>query len=112
MRGSFLGEVGFDVMTLANNHMIDGGYDALVDTIELLRGQGIATTGAGSDIAEATVPAILERDGIRVAFLGFCTRLPGRLRGARDAARGSRRCACAPTTGTRTPTSGSRASTR
>ena len=84
---SFLGEVGFDVMTLANNHMIDGGYDALADTIELLRGQGIATTGAGENIVEATRPAILERDGIRVAFLGFCTRLPGRLRGARVAAR-------------------------
>ena len=75
-RGSFFGEVGFDVMTLANNHMIDGGYDALADTIELLNGQGIATTGAGSNIVEATRPAILERDGIRVAFLGFCTVYP------------------------------------
>ena len=75
-RGSFFGEVGFDVMTLANNHMIDGGYDALADTIELLHGQGIATTGAGSNIVEATQPAILERDGIRVAFLGFCTVYP------------------------------------
>ena len=74
---SFLGEVGFDVMTLANNHMIDGGYDALADTIELASlGQGIATTGAGDNIVEATRPAILERNGIRVAFLGFCTVYP------------------------------------
>ena len=75
-RGSFFGEVGFDVMTLANNHMIDGGYVALADTIELLHGQGIATTGAGPNIVDATQPAILERDGIRVAFLGFCTVYP------------------------------------
>jgi len=75
-RGSFFGEVGFDVMTLANNHMIDGGYDALADTIELLRGQGIATTGAGENIAAATRPAIVERNGIRVAFLGFCSVYP------------------------------------
>jgi hypothetical protein len=75
-RGSFFGEVGFDVMTLANNHMIDGGYVALEDTIELLHGQGIATTGAGSNIVEATRPAVLERDGIRIAFLGFCTVYP------------------------------------
>jgi poly-gamma-glutamate capsule biosynthesis protein CapA/YwtB (metallophosphatase superfamily) len=75
-RGSFFGEVGFDVMTLANNHMIDGGYDALADTIDLLRGQGIATTGAGPNIVEATRPAVLERNGIRVAFLGFCTVYP------------------------------------
>ena len=75
-RGSFYAEIGFDVMTLANNHMIDGGYDALTDTIELLRSQGIATTGAGENIDAATTPAIVERDGIRVAFLGFCTVYP------------------------------------
>jgi poly-gamma-glutamate synthesis protein (capsule biosynthesis protein) len=74
--GAFLAEVGFDVMTCANNHMIDGGYEGLADTLELLRGQGIATTGAGENIAEATRPAILERNGIRVAFLGFCTVYP------------------------------------
>src|ERR1700733_4323632 len=75
-RGEFLGEVGFDVMSCANNHMIDGGYVGLADTLELLRSQGIETTGAGVDIAEATRPAILERDGIRVAFLGFCSVYP------------------------------------
>jgi hypothetical protein len=74
--GAFLGEVGFDVMTLANNHMIDGGYIGLADTIEVLRDQGIATTGAGENIDEALAPAILERGGMRVAFLGFCTVYP------------------------------------
>jgi hypothetical protein len=72
-RGAMLGEVGFDVMTCANNHMLDGGYAGLEDTLELLREQGIAVTGAGMDIAEATRPAIVERDGLRIAFLGFCT---------------------------------------
>jgi poly-gamma-glutamate synthesis protein (capsule biosynthesis protein) len=71
-----LGEVGFDVMTCANNHMMDGGDAGLVDTLELLRGQGIAVTGAGMDLAEATRPAILERKGLRIAFLGFCTVYP------------------------------------
>jgi poly-gamma-glutamate synthesis protein (capsule biosynthesis protein) len=75
-RGSFLSKVPFHVMTCANNHMIDGGYEGLADTLELLRGQGIETTGAGMDIAEATRPAILERAGVRVAFLGFCTVYP------------------------------------
>jgi len=44
-RGDFLGEVPFHVMSAANNHMIDGGYEGLADTLELLRSQGIATTG-------------------------------------------------------------------
>src|SRR5665213_4302827 len=65
-RGAFLGEVPFHVMSLANNHMIDGGYVGLADTIELLNGQGIETMGAGENIAEATRPAILERNGVRV----------------------------------------------
>src|ERR1700722_2211887 len=67
----FLGEGGFDVMSCANNHMIDGGYEGLADTLDVLRSQGIQTTGAGVDIDEATRPAILERGGIRVAFLRF-----------------------------------------
>jgi Bacterial capsule synthesis protein PGA_cap len=75
-RGSMLGEVGFDVMTCANNHMIDGGYQGLADTLELLREQGIAVTGAGSDITEAITPAIVQRGDVTIAFLGFCTVYP------------------------------------
>jgi poly-gamma-glutamate capsule biosynthesis protein CapA/YwtB (metallophosphatase superfamily) len=71
-----LGAVPFHVMTLANNHMIDGGYVGLSDTIEVLSEQGISTTGAGEDIDAALKPAILARDGVRVAFLGFCTVYP------------------------------------
>ncbi|GHE80501.1 hypothetical protein GCM10017786_08300 [Amycolatopsis deserti] len=75
-RGEMFGRVGFDVMTLANNHMIDGGYTGLTDTMELLHGQGVLTTGAGRDLAEATTAAIVERDGRKVAFLGFCAEFP------------------------------------
>ncbi|HEY7729634.1 MAG TPA: CapA family protein, partial [Gaiellaceae bacterium] len=75
-RGALLGEVGFDVMTCANNHIVDGGYVGLRDTLDLLREQGIATTGAGMDLAEATRPAIVERNGLTIAFLGFCSVYP------------------------------------
>lgn len=75
-RGSFLGEIGFDVMSLANNHMVDGGYVGMRDTAELLRDQGIATTGAGEDLGAALAPAVLERNGIRVAFIGVCSVFP------------------------------------
>jgi poly-gamma-glutamate capsule biosynthesis protein CapA/YwtB (metallophosphatase superfamily) len=75
-RGAMLGEAGFDVMTLANNHIVDGGYVGLADTIELLRAQGIALTGAGEDLEEALRPAVLERGGRRIAFLGFCSVFP------------------------------------
>jgi poly-gamma-glutamate capsule biosynthesis protein CapA/YwtB (metallophosphatase superfamily) len=75
-RGSMLGEAGFDVLSLANNHMIDGGYRGLQDTRDLLARQGIATMGAGENLAAALRPAIVERSGIRVAFLGFCSVFP------------------------------------
>jgi poly-gamma-glutamate synthesis protein (capsule biosynthesis protein) len=75
-RGAMLGDAGFDVMTLANNHIIDGGHVGLADTMALLRAQGIALTGAGEDLAEAMRPAVVERHGRRIAFLGFCTVYP------------------------------------
>src|ERR1700759_2899546 len=75
-RGAFLGDVGFDVMSLANNHAVDGGYVGLSDTTALLAGQGIATTGAGQNLAEALAPAVVERGGARIAFLGVCSVFP------------------------------------
>jgi poly-gamma-glutamate synthesis protein (capsule biosynthesis protein) len=75
-RGAMFSSVPFHVMTCANNHMIDGGYVGLADTLELLRGQGIAVTGAGMNVEEALTPAIVQRGGVRIAFLGFCSVFP------------------------------------
>src|SRR5580693_6591477 len=36
-RGSMLGAVPFHVLGCANNHMMDGGYEGLSDTLETLR---------------------------------------------------------------------------
>jgi len=65
----------FDVLSLANNHMFDGGAQALLDTRELMLGKGIAVSGAGKDLDQAREPAILERNGIRVGFVSFCSAL-------------------------------------
>lgn len=69
-------DCGFDAVTIANNHMYDAGPDALLDTRELLLKMGIAVTGAGRDLDEARQPAIVERNGIRVGFLGYCSVIP------------------------------------
>lgn len=61
-----------DAVTMANNHSYDSGPDAMVDTRELLNSRGIQVTGAGRNLAEACQAAILERKGVRVAYLG-CT---------------------------------------
>lgn len=70
---SIFSECGFDVVSVASNHSMDWGPDAMLDTIALLRSQGIQTVGAGRNLAEARTPAIVERKGIRVAFLAYCS---------------------------------------
>ena len=62
--------LGVDCVTLANNHALDFGDEALLDTVELLDAAGIAHVGAGADMATARSPAMLESDGFRVAVLG------------------------------------------
>lgn len=62
---------GIDVASLASNHSRDWGPEALEDTIDLFREMGIATIGAGRDIEEARRPAILDYNGVKVAFLGY-----------------------------------------
>jgi poly-gamma-glutamate synthesis protein (capsule biosynthesis protein) len=48
---------------LANNHVLDWGYHGLADTLDALRGAGIAAAGAGRDEAEAGSPAVVELPG-------------------------------------------------
>lgn len=70
---SVFSECGFDVVSVASNHAMDWGPDALLDSIDVLRRRGIATVGAGRNLDEARTPAILERNGVRVAFLAYCS---------------------------------------
>ncbi|MBX3066960.1 MAG: CapA family protein [Anaerolineae bacterium] len=66
-----LKNAGFDLLNLANNHAYDYGPEALLDTRARLRWAGIAVVGAGKDQVEAHDPAIIERNGIKIAFLGY-----------------------------------------
>jgi poly-gamma-glutamate capsule biosynthesis protein CapA/YwtB (metallophosphatase superfamily) len=63
----------FDVVSVASNHAMDWGPEALLDSIELLRSKGIATVGAGRNLREARSPVFSEKNGVRVAFLAYCS---------------------------------------
>ncbi|MCC3778696.1 CapA family protein [Streptomyces sp. UNOB3_S3] len=65
-----LAELGVDCVTLANNHALDYGYDALADTRELLTAAGIRVVGAGADAAAAREHTVLEARGVRLAVVG------------------------------------------
>jgi poly-gamma-glutamate synthesis protein (capsule biosynthesis protein) len=71
-----LRRLGVSAVTLANNHALDYGYDALLDTLDLLHDAGIRTTGAGPDLAAARTPATLTVGDVTVALVG-CTDHPG-----------------------------------
>jgi poly-gamma-glutamate synthesis protein (capsule biosynthesis protein) len=71
-----LREAHFHLMTCAGNHMMDGGYVGLADTIGSLHEMGIATCGAGETLLDAARPAIFERSGRKIAFLAFGSVFP------------------------------------
>ena len=62
---------GIDAVTLANNHTLDYDSENLLETIAILDRAGIAHCGAGRNLTEARKPAIVQRKGITVAFLGY-----------------------------------------
>lgn len=70
---SIFSDCGFDVVSLASNHAMDWGEDAMLDTAALLRERGMKVIGAGRNLEEAREPAIVERNGIRIAFLAYCS---------------------------------------
>ena len=60
---SCLTVAGIDCCTLANNHVLDWGYDGLAETLSSLHGAGIRTAGAGEDEAAAAAAAVLQTAG-------------------------------------------------
>ncbi len=62
---------GFDVLSIANNHIMDFGRNGLSDTVALLQEHGIQYMGAGKDLETARKPVIIDCKGIRVGFLAF-----------------------------------------
>src|SRR6266480_7696521 len=52
--------LGVDCVSLANNHALDFGTEALLDTFDNLEAAGIAWVGAGRDRDHARAPAVLE----------------------------------------------------
>jgi poly-gamma-glutamate capsule biosynthesis protein CapA/YwtB (metallophosphatase superfamily) len=71
---SALTYAGFEMATLANNHIWDYMDPGMIETMQVIDQQGIKRTGAGLDCILARQPAYITRNGIRVALLGFCNR--------------------------------------
>lgn len=61
--------LGVSCVTLANNHALDYGYAALLDTLDALATAGIATVGADANIERAREPALLRAAGYSLAVV-------------------------------------------
>ncbi|MDP6862743.1 MAG: CapA family protein [Acidimicrobiales bacterium] len=73
-----LAGAGIDVVSLANNHVLDFGPVGLADTIAVLDEVDILRPGAGSNNAEAYAPRVLTlENGVRVAFVSATAVVPG-----------------------------------
>ena len=69
-------EAGIKLLTLANNHILDFGTDALLNTIKVLDDNNIFHIGAGENIREASKIYIKEIEGKRYAFISASAVIP------------------------------------
>ncbi len=73
---SALQEMGVDVVSLANNHTLDYGKEALTDTFDTLDGAGILYGGAGDSVERAEEVQVIEAGGKRFGFLAVSRVIP------------------------------------
>lgn len=65
-----------NLVSLANNHILDYGYDCLSQTIQVLKKENINFAGAGNDYRAAHQPAIFKINDISFAFFAYSMTLP------------------------------------
>lgn len=73
---SIFREMGIDLVTLANNHGLDYGREALLDSLETLEGAGIVWVGAGENLDQAKAMKTFEIKGKTLGFLGGTRVIP------------------------------------
>lgn len=69
---SVLKDNGFNIFTLANNHIVDFGTGSCNETLEKSRSAGIKTVGAGSSFEDCYQPLIIEKDDEKIAIINCC----------------------------------------
>jgi poly-gamma-glutamate synthesis protein (capsule biosynthesis protein) len=70
--------MGFEVVTLANNHSMDYGPDGLMDMIQGFTNVGMTTVGAGANLSSARKASVFEFGPKKIAVFSFaCTLPPG-----------------------------------
>lgn len=68
-------DAGVDMLTLANNHMLDGWYDGLMAEIANVEKVGLKHVGANRSTEEKNTPVVVEINGIKVGFMNYTVSL-------------------------------------
>ena len=75
----------FDAVALANNHSGDFGREAFAEMLGLLKQAGLGKLGGGRNLSEAHAPWVVERQGLRIAFLSYNEFMPRSFEADHDA---------------------------
>ncbi len=68
----YLKDVGFDMVTLANNHLGDYGSEGVHDTFNACQQYNMTWVGAGESLMEARVPKIISVNGRKIGIINIC----------------------------------------
>ena len=67
---------GINIVSLANNHVLDYGRDALTDTFHFLEREGVKKAGAGENLEEASMPLYIDVKGHKIAIIAASRIIP------------------------------------
>jgi len=81
-----LAKVGFNLLSLANNHIMDYGEKGLAQTLSILRAYHVGFSGAGPNEAQARLPAVIRVKGKKIALLAYSAVLPASFYAGKDRA--------------------------
>ncbi|MEW9671006.1 CapA family protein [Ammoniphilus sp. 3BR4] len=71
MMAEALRQAGIDIVTVANNHALDYGTEAFLDTLDHLKKAGVHYVGGGKNQDEAYAPVQVEVKGKKISVFGF-----------------------------------------
>ncbi len=80
-----LQDAGIDLFSFANNHVYDQGRAGLLETIEQLDAHGVVRLGAGRTCEDAAAFRLVEKNGLKLAFLGATKLFNDRMNAGPDA---------------------------
>ncbi len=66
-----LKEIGFDAVTLANNHILDFGKEGLISTLDVCKKEGVKFVGANLNINEARKPLLFNLKNKNIAIINI-----------------------------------------